>query len=472
MARTAMTPDAGRRCAVRGRRGRRGIVYVLALIVLSLMMILATAMATQSSLNLAQSDNQVNILQARLAAESGVEFMLLQFAGVRVAQAADANSLAGLIQQSLAAQMNGTGNLGGSGVTLSGATVTVPTITLGGQTFACTLNCLTTSQVRLTVTGTFAGVSRRVQLDFNVIVKRAGAFDYGLACRGPVTVSGSARLLGVNSPGEASVFSATTSTANAITVSGNSTVGGDLNVVGSTSTVTISGSPSIGDTSDSQLWPQHCHFDVTAPDFPQYDTSTLAPLATTTIDANTNISKLGTLTNVRIKAGTNPTFSSKTTINGIVYIEAPNKVSFSGQATVNGLIVTQPATPDQLSNCQISFSGSVEAFGVEALPNTPAYAAVKQATGTFILAPGFGVTFSGHVSAVNGNIAADQLTFSGTADGTVKGSIVGLRDLPSTLSGNVDIYIDSKNAVQNPAGFVTTYMLVPNSDTYAEVSAP
>jgi len=322
----------------------------------------------------------------------------------------------------------------------------------------------------VTVTGSANGVSRRVRIDTSVNIKRSGVFDYGFATRGQFSMSGNARIVGVNSPSEASILSATTSHTDAITISGNTVVSGDLSAAGPT-TIGISGSPTIGNTNDPALWGQHCHFGVTAPDFPQYDTVSLAPLATTTIDSTTDFSRITTLSNVRIKAGTNPNFSSKTVINGIIYVEAPNNVSFSGQVTVNGLIVTAPAEPAQLPNCQISFTGGVEAYGVEALPDTAEYTQVKKQTGTFILAPGFGVSFSGHVTAVNGNIAADQLTFTGTAEGTVKGSVIGLKDLPSSLGGTVDIYVDHKNAVQNPAGFVTTYALTAAPDSYAEVQA-
>jgi hypothetical protein len=447
---------------------RKGVAYILAIMFLAIFSAMAAVYATATGLSLAQGDNQCSAFQARLACESGLEFALWQVRGLRIRQPADTATLAQYLQQALAANLNGTANLGSGQVAVSGATVTIPTITLSGRTFACVFQVQSTAICRLTVTGSANGVSRRAQIDLSMTSKRSGVFDYGLASRGPVSVSGNARLLGVNSPSEASILSATTSQANAITVSGNSTVSGDLSVAGSNTTIAITGSPVIGNTGNSSLWPQHCHFGVTAPDFPLYDTDSLAPLATTTIDSHTNLNGVSSLNNVRIKAGTNPNFSSKMTLNGIIYIEAPNNVSFSGQAVINGMIVTQQASSSQLSNCQISFSGGVEAYGVDALPNTPQFAAVKQQTGTFILAPGFGVTFSGHVSAVNGNIAADQLTFTGTAEGTIKGSVIGLKDVPTSLSGTVDIYVDSKNAVQNPAGFVTTYALVANPDSYVE----
>ena len=109
------------------------------------------------------------------------------------------------------------------------------------------------------------------------------------------------------------------------------------------------------------------------------------------------------------------------------------------------------------------------AYGVEVLPDTPEFAAVKQQTGTFVLAPGFGVTFSGNFGAVNGSIAADQLTFTGTAEGVVRGAVLGLADLPATLSGHVEIRVDRAHAAPHPAGFVQSFALVPVASTYLEL---
>jgi len=109
---------------------------------------------------------------------------------------------------------------------------------------------------------------------------------------------------------------------------------------------------------------------------------------------------------------------------------------------------------------------------VEVLPSTPTFAAVKQQTGTFVLAPGFGVTFAGNFSAINGAIAADQLTFTGTAEGLVRGSVIGLRDITTRVGGNVDIFVDRSNADPNPAGFLKPFALIPQPETYQELTGP
>ncbi len=449
------------------RRNNRGTAYLLAVLILAMMVSLSIAFASQTSMNLAKGENFQRALEARMAAESGLAFMMQQLRAIRVRDGATGQDMATDLAQRLSDRLNGTADLNGQTVSCSGNTVTVPPIASGGQSFTCLFTWTSNTDCTLQVTGAARDLTRRIAVDFAMTVKRSGVFDYGFASKGQINVGGHSRLIGVNTPSEASILSATTSSAEAITVDGNATITGDLSVVGSPSSVLIKGTPVIGNTNDPAQWAQHCHFGVQPPDWPEYDTSVLAPLATTLIDS-TNYNNYTTLNNIRIKAGTNPTFADKTVINGIVYVEAPNKVTFAGQATVNGMIVTQ--TGASTSDCQINFTGGVDAYGVDVLPNTDQFAAVKQQQGTFVLAPGFALTFAGNVQAVNGNIAADQLTFTGTATGTVRGSIIGLADVPSIISGTVDIYVDRQNAEQDPAGFVKTYQMAPLAGTYREVT--
>ena len=459
---TCESPVAGRRRPV---RQARGVVAVIALVLLVVILTLSVAYAATTDMSLMQADNGRASLQARLAAEGGLDFTLNQLWRVRLPAGSDPNALALALSKALGDRLNGTANLQGATVACEGTVVTVPTINLDGKNFTATFTWMSPTTCQLKVKGTCGNLSRTLTLMLGMTVRRSGAFDYGLASKGPVTLSGNAKIIGVNRPLEASVLSATTSSINAITVDGSVFCSGDLSVTGSS--ILIKGNPIIGNTGDPNQWAQHCHFGVEPPDFPMYDTAPMAPLATNLLDSSTPLGSKTTLTNIRIKAGTNPTFNNHMTINGIVYVESPNIVRFEGQATVNGMIITEEGTGG--SNCQIHFAGGVDAYGVEVLPNTAEFTAVKGKKGTFLLAPGFGLTFAGNVNAVNGNIAADQLTFTGTATGLVKGSIIGLKDKITTLNGTVDIYVDRDNAVEDPAGFVKVYALVVDPDTYSEV---
>ena len=201
---------------------------------------------------------------------------------------------------------------------------------------------------------------------------------------------------------------------------------------------------------------------------PEANVAPLTALAINLVDSTTDFTGTNTFSNITIAPNTDPVFAAGTTINGVVYVQAPNKVKFAGHATINGVIVTEDSDAG-VDNCSLEFVGTVDATGVDALPDTPEFAAVKQQTGTFLLAPGFQVTFGGNFETINGTIAADQFTFSGNAEGVIKGAVIGLADLPATLEGSVEINVDRSDMDENPAGFIKS--LSPEAD-YSSYSEP
>jgi hypothetical protein len=252
---------------------------------------------------------------------------------------------------------------------------------------------------------------------------------------------------------EASVISSSNAPV-AVSVVGDAVVDGDISSVGADTSIVISGTPTIAGSGDLDVIAEHIHCGVDPPVFPEVDTSVFLPLATTVIDSQSDVSPMHkTFENIIIKAGTNPTFASDVTINGVVYIEAPNIVNFSGKVTLNGVVATEPSS-DPIDSCKISFQAQVDVYGVDALPDLPQFAGVKELDGTFIVAPGFDVSFAGHFSGINGTIAADRLSFSGQAEGTVKGSVIGLADHPTFVGGYVDIVIDRSGEEDPGAGIL------------------
>ena len=447
----------------------RGIAYVAAMILLAAFSALGVAMAAFCNLSLRKSANYCAVVDARLEAESGAAFMLERLGTVRLPGTTTETTFAAYLLEVLGEKLNGTSNLAGQSVTVVDGAVCVPQITLGAGSFSSRFNWASESRCRMVVQGTVRGVSRRIAMDLALVPQQPLVFDYGLASRGKISISGNAKIMGVNYPGEASVLSATREHTEAIHVDGNVVISGDLGVSEANHTVVITGTPSIAGSTDPEVYSQHIHFGVDTPDFPGIDVSPLTALATNVVDATTDTSSPGlTFSNIRIAAGTNPTFASDVVINGAVYVEAPNIVYFECKTTLNGFVVTQDSA-QPIESCQIFFGGHVEAFGVDALPDTEEFAAVKQQTGTFVLAPGFAVTFAGRFSAVNGTIAADQLTFSGTAEGIIRGAVIGLKDRVTKLDGNVEILVDRQNADPDPAGFVKSFALEPDPASYAEL---
>jgi len=454
----------------RVRHRQEGIAWVLAILCLVLLSGLAAAMLMQTSAGVQISSNHGHVARALLAAESGLSFMLQQLDTLQLSPDTTPDTFTANLRDALDSRFSRTELLNGSAIEVIGGTVVVPEIICSDGAFQSSFELVSPERARIRVRGRHDEVTRTIAMEFAVVRRMSAVFDYGLASRGQVTISGNTSIRGVNDPNEASVLSVTSSNPDAIRIDGSVTIDGDLAVSAEASYVSISGSPTIAGSSDPAVIAEHIHTGAEAPVFPAPNTAQFAELPTQTIDGNTDLNSQDlVLNNICIKAGTNPTFTRDVTLNGIVLVESPNIVRFEGKARLNGMLVTEEG--DQpIESCQIHFAGHVEAREVETLPSLPEYEAIKEYTGTFILAPGFGVTFAGNVSAINGTIAADQLTFTGTAEGLVKGAVIGLKDLPTSLSGNVEIRVDRSGSDPNPAGFIQPVGLSPEFDSYVEIA--
>jgi len=447
----------------------RGIVSVMAIVLLSVFLALAATFAAMTDTNSQVSKNLADVQRARLAAESGLAFGARLIRGVRLPPATRPEEMIATVSQALADVLNGTANLDGAAMTSNATTIDVPRIQTEDGAFDVRIIRSPEGTLVLQVHGVSNEVVRSVAVDLMTVAKPPNsAFNYGIASQGPIILGGTAEIRGQNDMAEASVIS--TAAGAAVIVGGTAVVEGDLFSAGPESSVVITGTPTIAGSQDPAVIAQHVHFGVEPPVFPVADTSIFRPLATTVIDGTTNTSTHGAVfNNVVIKAGTNPTFSSDVTLNGVVYIEAPNVVTFSAKVTLNGLIATDDSD-EPLSACKVTFGGQVEAYGVEALPDTGEFQEVKALTGTFIVAPGFDIRFAGQFTTINGTIAADKLCFSGQAEGTVKGSVIGLSHENITIDGTVSINVDRGGDDGQDAGFVMPIVLDVEPRTYREIA--
>ncbi len=458
------------------KRSRGGTAYVLSLMAMIVFSVLAAAMASNTMLIIRAGDNHRSAVNARLAAESGMDFILNQIRSIRLPADTSEETMSTNLGEILGSLLNATANLQSQTVTVSREhgencqhwTAHVPDIQLPYGNFSCTLVPDGPDSCTLVVRGSANAISRSITIDLVLIPRHSTVFDYGLASFGPVSMSGNAKIVGVNDPSEANMMAATTSGGTALSLGGNAVIGGQLTVVDN-APIAISGTPSLGGTSDPEQMAQYIHSVPSAPEVPTLDVAPLAALAINVVDSSTHTSTSGmTFSNIRIAAGANPTFASDVVINGIIYVEAPNIVTFSGKATINGIVATE-ASNNPIESCQLHFAGQVEAFAVETLPETPEFSEIRQHTGTFVLAPGFAVTFSGQFSAINGTIAADKLTFTGQSEGIVNGAVIGLGNYPTALDGNVEIHVDRQGAYPNPAGFVKNFALEAKPASYTEL---
>ena len=466
-------------CNLRRRRClRTGIVYVLALVILALCTSLAVAMSSGTGVNLARCDNMQKAFKAQLAAEGGLQFMLQSISGAKLAKDTDYDTLMGNLAVALGEILDDTPNLGGSEVSGTEYTVTIPAISIDGAVFTCVLTRLSPNgennqQCRLSVTGTSGGMSRSVSVDLRLKATAPPLFDYGIASRGTIDISGNAKILSMGEAGDASIFSAADD-AVVINAAGNSKIAGDLYAcTDDISAIQLTGNSEVGGETDTDvIFAEHTHLGQSDPEFPELDMTPFPGLTTTVVDASTQTSGNVTFENVHVLPNVNPTFNGNITINGIIYIEAPNDVKFTGNLVINGFIVTSDGSSLPLSGNQLTFTGNVSVPGVEALPDTAEFTAVKELTGTAILAPGFGLTFRGNNSGINGMIAADQLTFRGNTSlgGELTGMILGLADLPMSLRGNTKITINRQDGDYTPVGFKYTSSFEVVSGSYAEAA--
>jgi len=418
--------------------------------------------------------NQRNVEDAQLPVDSGMQFMRYQFGMMNIPASTPNSSLLATVATQLGQLLNGQANMNGDTVVLSNGTINIPGNTAHWisldpnlpKSFQATI---TQSGAFLVLTVTARGadptVTRSAQIEYTTAPLASAIFDYGVAAKGPITMSGNVKVQGATNPAMGSVLSATASSVP-LTISGNGSISGDFSYTNDSGTPSYGTGTVAGYKSTSLNFAQHVHAGVTPPTFPSIDTTIYAQYATNTFSGSTsNV----TLTNAIIPPNTNPSFSGNSNIQGVLYVESPNKVSFSGNCTIAGCIVVAD-NPTGTTNA-LTFSGNVSASSISTLPANATFPAGERAlTGAFILAPDYAVTFSGKFGTIGGSMIADSFTFSGNAGGTVDGSVIALKDTAMTLSGNSDIIIASTSTTNYPPGVSFGNNYVPLPATYLELS--
>ncbi|MCJ7544022.1 MAG: hypothetical protein MUP47_05555 [Phycisphaerae bacterium] len=440
---------------------------ILALILLAIMAALGAALAAGSCLGVVQSANQASIQCSLLQSESGLSYLMYTLRDVTLPAEVTGQDLLNALAAALQTRLNGTPNLAGAQVTVLGSTISIPSITTDQGYFRATISLAADNVFNLTVAGSDGKTTRSVGMSINAEGGSSSIFEYGVASRSAVSLTGNASVYGANDPNEAKILSTTYTNLEAFRLTGNCHIDGDIYSANPDSYATITGNVVVGEASGSAIQ-DHIHIGVGDVDFPEADPTIFEPFATNIVDANTPTGGNRTFTNIRIKANTNPNFSGNTTIRGVVFVEAPNEVRFTGNLNLTGVIVTEDAGDNVYTTNTIRFTGNTAFQGVENLPNTPEFAQVRLMPGTSLLAPGFGVTFTGNFGSVGGCMAADAFTWTGNASGTIHGSIINYGDSAFTLTGNSRITIDRSGSPQIPPGFAIPRRLSPVASSYRE----
>ncbi|MHC4596025.1 MAG: PilX N-terminal domain-containing pilus assembly protein [Planctomycetota bacterium] len=448
-------------------RKHRGAVLIISMIFIVIFSALGVSMATLSGSNAQLASNHQQVNRALSASESGLNVVRYYLSNVTISGSVPPSYRL----QTVAAALQS--NLADAGITNivanydpATATLTISEVTLSSQTsqsFGAVISQTDSNSLQVDITGSGRRFSRTIRTNFDFSSSASGIFDFGVATKGPLSLTGNAKIQGLNSTDEANVYIESPSELLALSMIGNSQIAGDVSVVNSTAFATVAGNSSIGGETGQDA------IDNDSVELPTPDTSTFASYATNIVDASTDTHGNLTFENIRIVAGANPTFSGNITINGVIFIESPNTVAFTGNTTITGLIVADGDLDSPISSDQIQFGGNLTSHSVSQLPGDPVFDGLRDQTGTFILAPGFGCSFTGNFNTVNGAIAASGVSFTGNANGTITNSVINYSQEPMSLTGNVRLYFDRSDSVDNPSGFSSNQVLEFLPSSYSEL---
>lgn len=454
----------------------RGISSILAMIFLTLFAALAIGFyaSTSTAVQVAYNDQHGTV--ALTAADSGMDFMRYQLAHVHIPPGTAPSQVVDELYNDLQRHINLTGNLRGMSIGKSGNTINIPASTdqyiyldsAGTTAFRATITDWA-GEIVVKVTGRYATPAmlatgspsvRAITMDYTRRTLPTSTFNYAVASKGSVVVSkGSITAVDPANNAIATIMSASP-TAGSITMSGG-TVGGDLNIV-SGGSAAVSGGTVAGVSNTSLIQQDHVHT-VSDPEFPTVDTSVYRQYATNLYQNGVKVQQ-----NIRVPANTDPKFNANDTVQGIIYIESPNRVIFNGNFKLQGFIVFENAN-DSTSN-SLTFKGNVTQ---SPLPSSPAFDNLRATTGVAILAPTASVYMTGSTdSFVKGSMIVGSFDFRGSADIQIdQGTLMTLNDgaNSATFSGKTVKFTatGADNMPTQGLSFSTYY--VPKASSYQEI---
>ncbi len=444
---------------------RRGIALLMSLLFLAVFSSLGLAILTMSSRNMHVANNHSQAARALESALSGMEVMKYRISKVSIDPVTADDGRLNAVVTDLAKYI----------AVDSDNPMAFDTMGLDSsqdKSFYAQLESLDNDTFYLKVTGQAGQLQRTVAVNYTFDVREDTVFDYGVATKGPLELWGNI-LLGTNIAVDADVYIEGENNDNVLSIEGNSQIAGDVKITNPANPDAIvtlhGGQAGIGGETGQSAIDNHVEVGVPCPDFAVPNTAYFEHYVTgDTIDSATDVSNGGTYENVRIAANTNPYFSGNVTINGIMFIESPNIVTFAGNCNITGLIIGDGDVNDDSGANQLMFGGNVGSSSVSQLPLDSQFDGLRDETGTFLMAPGFSVSFGGSFDTLNGAIAANGITFFGDAGGTIAGSVINYSDTPMILSGNNDLIFNRSGITEVPAGFELEIVLNHDPASYKE----
>ena len=445
-----MTPTKKVKVAYYKRRASALIVSLMFVLIFSA---LAMSMMAMSGTNVQLASNHHNVNNALAAAQSGQEVVRYWLSQLLFSSS---TPQAGYFAAIVAGVKNDLNTSGITNVTLQndGSIGAVTLDSKAGLTFDGQLqidpNQPTILQTR--VTGHSGGIARTITILYNIQPYVFPIFNFGLATKGPVNFPGNPTITAVNSSWEADIFIESSSNPIAMLSIGNLNFDGNINIGNPGANVDFQAAVQIAGDFGQPAIDNHVSIGMDSPEFPTPDTDRFRPYATgPVIDGSTDLSKGMTLVNASIKAGTNPVFQESVIVQGILFIESPNKVTFNRNMALNGIIVADGdvMNPDPASR-RIDFLGN---FASGPYPSGAQFDALRAEEGSSIVAPGFFTTFGGNFSTLEGVVAVSGVHFAGNVNAQIKGSIINYSNSPTVVEGNAVMNFDRAGSTKIPAGF-------------------
>ena len=446
---------------------RRGAALIISMIFVLIFSALAVSMATMSGTNLQLAENQRKADCTRACAESGLEIIRFWSNPVSIPGTTAPELRFSQIASSFQSAVSGISNIT---LDCDSSSITVPSVPLNStneQSFYASMIPKPTvadpNALQLNVTGIYGSLAKTISVNYEFGTREHTVFDFGVATRGPLELWGNIELGGVNISVESDVYVVSENSNLALSIIGNSQIAGDVHITNPLATVDLQGGQAaIGGATVPEAY-DHVFTGIDPVEFPVPDPGYFEHYVVEDINYPSTET---TFDNIRIPPNTNPNFSGGVTLRGIVFIETPNVVTFGGGINIIGIIVGNGDLNDNSGTNEIIFGGAVNSSPVSALP--PEFGKLRNETGTFLMAPGFKVSFGGNFHTLSGAIAANGIEFYGDAGGTIDGSVINYSDEPMILSGHNDLLFNRSETTQVPAGFVPEIVLQYDPASYSE----
>jgi len=446
---------------------QKGSALIACMVVLVVCSALAVGLAAISGANMEIAANQREANRAFASAESGLETIRYWLSRVTMPsstpEAQYFTTAVNAVRSDLLAS-------GITNITLN-SDGTIPSVTLdaaSGQSFTGLLHCDPCAPhiFEVTVRGASGEMTRTIKVDFSIEPYKFPIFDYGLATKGSLNFPQNPTLTGAAESWEADLYVESLSDILAVQVGGNANFDGNIDIANPLGTVDFQGDVQISGDHGQTAIDNHVNVGADPVEFPVPETSPFQSYATGgNINPATLTAPGTTLVNQVIPAGMNPTFTGSVTIQGILFIEQPNVVTFGKNVDLQGLIVADGSAAGPGTNT-ISFEGN---FASGPYPADSQFDAIRQEQGSSIIAPGFGLSFTGNFASVNGVMAAGSMYFSANASAVVKGTMISYSQDPTVVNGNISMDFDRTAAVKIPAGFDLMRVLQYEPSSYAMI---